>query len=181
VGLCSGIRSNGYYGSGKSHFIKYVYYCFHSSTKEKAFDHFIKNVQDIGDLLSDATVPNISRLKSKIADSQIHSIIFNIDAVSGQKDDKQKITKIFFNQFNAFRGYNPTNIPLAILLEKHLDELGVFDSFKQDIKEKYGKSWEVNATTLASLKLNDILHMAQKYDKELDIEALSAKLIVFQI
>lgn len=172
----TGIWINGYYGSGKSHFIKYVYYCLYPSTQEKAFDHFISNVQDIGELLSDATVPNISRLKRKIAESKIHSIIFNIDAVSGQKDDKQKITKIFFNQFNAFRGYNPTNIPLAILLEKHLDELGVFDSFKQDIKDKYGKSWEGNATTLASLKLNDILQIAQKYDRELDIEALSAKL-----
>lgn len=172
----TGIWINGYYGSGKSHFIKYVYYCFYPATQKKAFDHFIKNVRDAGDLLSDATVPNILRLKRKIAESKIHSIIFNIDAVSGQKDDKQKITTIFFNQFNAFRGYNPTNIPLAILLEKHLDELGVFDSFKQDIKEKYGKSWEDNASTLASLKLNDILQMARKYDRELDIEALSTKL-----
>ncbi len=172
----TGIWINGYYGSGKSHFIKYVYYCLHPNTSEKAFDHFIKNVQDIGDPLSDATVPKINDLKRKIENSKIDTIIFNIDAVAGQKDDKEKITKIFYNQFNAFRGYNPTSIPLAFLLEKHLDELGVFNKFKKDIQGKFGKSWDTNATTLASLKLNDVLQIAKKYDTDLDIESLRSKL-----
>ncbi len=172
----TGIWISGYYGSGKSHFMKYVYYCFHPETSDRAFDHFLKYVQDISDPLSDATAPNVLNLKRRISESEIHTIIFNIDAVSGQRDEKEKITKIFYNQFNAFRGFNSTNIPLAVLLEKHLNEQGVFDSFKIDIQKKFGKDWETNATTLASLKLNDVLQIAKNYDNDLDIDSLRLKL-----
>ena len=112
----TGIWINGYYGSGKSHFIKYVYYCLHMETSEKAFDHFISKVRDDGDTLSDVTPAAVSELKRKVDKTEIETILFNIDAVSGQKDEKEKITKIFFNQFNGFRGYNSTNIHLAILI-----------------------------------------------------------------
>jgi hypothetical protein len=166
---------SGYYGSGKSHFIKYVYYCLNKETTDLAFDHFIDNA-DLADPFSDATPSNIKILKNKISDYEIDTIIFNIDAVSGQKNEREKITKIFLNQFNDFRGYNPTNIGLALLLEKHLDEIGAFENFKTAIQSKYKKDWKNAATTLISLKQSDVLAIAQKYDSSIDIESLKAKL-----
>ncbi|KAA3613611.1 MAG: BREX system P-loop protein BrxC [Calditrichaeota bacterium] len=167
---------SGYYGSGKSHFIKYVYYCLNPQTSEQAIDHFIKNAAEVADAFSDATPSNIKILKNKIAEYEIDTIIFNIDAVSGQKNEKEKITKIFLNQFNAFRGFNSTNIALALLLEKHLDEVGSFKDFKKDIYQKFKKEWKTDASTLVSLKLTDVLNIAQKYDGDIDLDSLRAKL-----
>ncbi|MEX2596481.1 MAG: hypothetical protein WEC59_06070 [Salibacteraceae bacterium] len=38
----TGIWINGYYGSGKSHFIKYAHYCLSKETSEEAFSHVIE-------------------------------------------------------------------------------------------------------------------------------------------
>ena len=129
----TGIWIDGFYGSGKSHFIKYAYYCIQSDTSDDAFDHYIKNAQELAAEFSNATPSNIKQIQKKVQASQIDNIMFNIDSVSGQKDEKEKITKIIFNQFNQFRGYNSKNIPLAILVEKHLNKIGKFEAFKAEI------------------------------------------------
>ena len=58
---------NGYYGSGKSHFIKYVHYCLNKDSSEPAFDHFINNAKDVAGEFSDATPSNIMQLKKKLS------------------------------------------------------------------------------------------------------------------
>lgn len=172
----TGIWINGFYGSGKSHFIKYIFYCLNPKYSEKAFEHYLEEVKNSNDTLSEASFGNIKSLQKKIEKIKPDTIIFNIDAVSGQRDEKEKITKIFFNQFNAFRGYNSTNIPLALLLEKHLDQEGLFDKFKKQIKEKLKADWESKASQIASLKLNDVLKIAKELDNSLDIDSLRDKL-----
>ncbi|MCH7965547.1 MAG: BREX system P-loop protein BrxC [Bacteroidetes bacterium] len=172
----TGIWINGFYGSGKSHFIKYIFYCFWPKYSKKAFEHYLEEVKSSKDPLSEASPGNIKSLQKKIEKINPATIIFNIDAVSGQRDEKEKITKIFFNQFNAFRGYNSTNIPLALLLEKHLDNEGLFDRFKKQIKEKLKADWESKATQIASLKLNDVLKIAKELDNSLDVDSMREKL-----
>ena len=172
----TGIWINGFYGSGKSHFIKYIFYCLNSKYSEHAFEHYLEEVRSHSDPLSEASSGNIKSLQKKIEKINPDTIIFNIDAVSGQRDEREKITKIFLNQFNAFRGYNSTNIPLALLLEKHLDNEGVFDKFKKLIKEKLKEDWTSKAAIMASLKLNEVLNIAKELDKSLDIDALREKL-----
>lgn len=172
----TGIWINGFYGSGKSHFIKYIFYCLNNEYSEKAFNHYIEEVRNVGDKLSEASTGNITALSKKIQKNNIDTIIFNIDAVSGQRDDKEKITKIIFNQFNGFRGYNSTNIQLALLLEKHLDQIGKFDEFKSKINANLNTDWLSNASRITSLKLNEVLKIASELDSSLDIDFLRNKL-----
>jgi hypothetical protein len=167
---------NGYYGSGKSHFIKYVHYCINPDTSELAFDHFVKNAQDLADSFSNATPSNILQLQKRVGNSDIHNIMFNIDAVSGQKNDKNKLAIIILNQFNEFRGYNKKNIPLALLVEKHLDKLGLFDEFKTKVNKLGGYNWEADAATLVSLKLDKVLDVVLELDPSIDRDSLRNKL-----
>jgi hypothetical protein len=167
---------NGYYGSGKSHFIKYVHYCINGDTSEAAFNHFASNAKEHASDFSDATPSNILQLKKRIQQSGIDNIMFNIDAVSGQQNTKNKLPIIILNQFNEFRGYNQKNIALAILVEKHLDKLGKFEEFKQLMNTSGGYTWERDASTLVSLKLNKIIEAVHKLDPEVDQEALRSKL-----
>ena len=173
----TGIWIDGFYGSGKSHFIKYAYYCIQADTSDDAFDHYIKNAQELAAKFSDATPSNIKQIQKKVQASQIDNIMFNIDSVSGQKDDKEKITKIIFNQFNQFRGYNSKNIPLAILVEKHLNKLGKFEAFKAEISKAIGDDWNKNASTIIALKSNAVLDIVKGLDPSIDLESLKRKLI----
>ena len=172
----TGIWINGYYGSGKSHFIKYAHYCLESETSEDAFNHFIENAEEHADSFSDATPSNISQLKNRITASEVDNIMFNIDAVSGQRDDPDKITRIILNQFNRFRGYNGKNIPLALLVEKHMDKLGKFDEFKKEINKQGNYNWDKEAAQLASLMLDTVLDVMMSIDDSLDRDSLRQKL-----
>ena len=46
----TGIWINGYYGSGKSHFIKYLFYCLNQNTRQRALQRYIEAVKDSEDL-----------------------------------------------------------------------------------------------------------------------------------
>ena len=167
---------NGYYGSGKSHFIKYIHYCLNKDSSELAFEHFIENAKEVAGAFSEATPSNILQLKNKAQSNDICTIMFNIDAVAGMQDRRDKLPKIILNQFNEFRGYNGKNLALAKLVEKHLDKIGKFDEFKKKINEDGNYNWDKDAATLASLKLNDILNVVESLDSSIDRDSLRQKI-----
>lgn len=177
----TGIWINGFYGSGKSHFIKYIFYCLNKAYSDRAFNHYIESVRNSAneDKLSNVTAGDITNIYKKFQKSEIDTIIFNIDAVSGQLEDREKITKIFFNQFNAFRGYNSTNIQLALSVEKHLDKRNKFDAFKKRVIEIFGadSSWDNSADDLTTHYMSDVLNVVKELDPQIDIESLRNKLL----
>src|SRR5665647_3612207 len=65
----TGIWINGYYGSGKSHFIKYIDFCLSALTKERAFDHYLKVVKESNGDLSEAV--SYTHLRAHETDSYI--------------------------------------------------------------------------------------------------------------
>lgn len=178
----TGIWINGYYGSGKSHFLKYVHYCIAPDTRQKAFERFIQVIKERDSLLCpDSKIimnnSDIASLKRWYDQAEIDDVLFNAQDVSKENRDNTTFTHIFFKMFNQSRGYNGYNIPLAILFEKYLDTNNAFDLFKSKIKEEEGFIWANDAADVVSNELDTVLRIAKECVPTLDIEALKATLL----
>jgi len=175
----TGIWINGYYGSGKSHFIKFVHYLLNSDTSESAFAGLEKAVKSYDNMKQGAkeeiTLANLKLLEKRVASSRCDDIMFNVE---DETDDgsQERLTRIFLNMFNKFRGYNSNDIPLAILLEKPLDQQGLLGEFKLKIESELGFNWETDAAQVASFQLQDVLDIAKSVYSSLDTVSLHAKL-----
>ena len=175
----TGIWINGYYGSGKSHFIKFIHYCLNPETQEGAFARFIGAVEKYNATKPGAnmaiTPSNIALLRNKVKSSAIDNIMFNVE---DETDDGsgERLTRIFLNMFNKYRGYNPNDIPLALLFEKYLDEKGKFQEFKALVTSEMNHDWEQDAADIASYELESVLELAKSLVPEMDTVSLHAKL-----
>lgn len=177
----TGIWINGYYGSGKSHFLKFVSYCLSDQHQATAFDRFIeegiKPLNTKGKLLTEATPANAQNLLNRLRGSGTEVIMFNVEAVSPDSIKNQdKFLHILLRQFNKHRGLNSTNIPLALLLENHLQQNGLFEQFIQAVDVKYGKNWREKATDLLSIYGINVVKLAAEVDPSIDADMLFQKL-----
>ncbi|MDE5882853.1 MAG: BREX system P-loop protein BrxC [Muribaculaceae bacterium] len=140
-----GIWIDGYYGSGKSHFLKYLDYLITPETMDKAFKRLIEAINEI-DPFDDRhqLAPNVDKstvesLRNWMKKATIDTCIFNLETSYDNATDKKKaFLHVFWNEFNGKRGLNKFNISLAQHLEKPLQEKGVFEDFKKAIAEEGG-------------------------------------------
>ncbi|MCD8309964.1 MAG: BREX system P-loop protein BrxC, partial [Prevotellaceae bacterium] len=161
----NGIWINGFFGSGKSHFLKYIGYCVNPLYREKALARFKEAVcerdplQNVGSK-SEVTIDEFNRLAAWIRQATVDIVLFNIGAVHDTNANQREVfTQVFWHQFNKFRGYNSENLALAQHLEKVLDHNGKFDAFKQRLAEE-GFEWSEQAGSLAVAYLDHLLDIA---------------------
>lgn len=171
----TGIWINGYYGSGKSHFIKYLFYCLNEQTRDRALERYIEAVKDNKELddFSEVTVPNVFNIRKKIDNTSIAEIIFNIDAVSGDKEVPNAITEVLLKQLNSKRGFNSQNIALAKLVEKELHKIGQLENFKKRIQEVFQTTWDNhNISDLLHLRRAKVVDIVAEFIENVDKESL---------
>jgi hypothetical protein len=169
----TGVWINGYYGSGKSHFLKYIYYCLSDAYGEQALDHFEGSLSDYeGDPLDQpVTEGDARRVRSKLDKLTVDPLMFNIKTVADDEDDDVSVTRVFYNQLNEFRGYNKTNIQIA-RFEKLLDEQGQLEAFKEAFEERTGDAWDNKANDAVGMMLDDVVGAA---DEVADIDPESTR------
>lgn len=131
----NGVWISGFFGSGKSHFLKILSYLLNNKNidgknaisyfDDKGLDSFIlANMKQAGDISSDV-------------------ILFNIDSKSDSKSklNKDAIVNVFNKVFNEMQGFCGT-MPWLADLEGQMLKEGVYEEFKSKFKEISGGEWE---------------------------------------
>lgn len=132
-----GVWISGFFGSGKSHFLKILSYLLENKSVEKdgqgrqAFDFFKDKINDAM-LLAD-----IQNAVTKETDV----ILFNIDSRANTDDRENAILKVFLKVFNERVGYC-ADFPHIAHLERELDKRNQYTSFKVKFAELTQSTWE---------------------------------------
>ncbi len=133
-----GVWISGFFGSGKSHFLKILSYIM--ANKESVNpDGSGKAAVDFFDehKIRDAMIrADMGKAVSNPADV----ILFNIDSKASANDDGNKILNVFLRVFNEHQGFSGDH-PHVAHMERHLAEKGVYEKFKTAFKDASGVDW----------------------------------------
>ena len=132
-----GVWISGFFGSGKSHFLKILSYILDNTVVDGK--NVIEYFKDKDNLKAD---PMILANMERAAHTPTQAILFNVDSKStaSAKSDSNAIVMVFNRVFNEKLGYDGANPALADL-ERTLDEEGNYQKFKDTFKELNGKEW----------------------------------------
>jgi predicted RNA-binding protein YlqC (UPF0109 family) len=130
-----GVWVSGFFGSGKSHFIKILSYLLPNRRAEKdgvarnAVDFFNSKIKD----------PMLLADIKRAVEANTDVILFNIDSKS-DTSKKDPILRTFMNVLNEYIGYSP-NQPQIAELERLLDAKGKYQAFKDAYRSLTGQDW----------------------------------------
>lgn len=138
-----GVWISGFFGSGKSHFLKILSYLLANKSvgDKKAIDYFADDSLTEG---KSKIVDQMVLADMKLAaDTDTDVVLFNIDAKSdsNSKQNKDAIVNVFLKVFNEMQGFCGA-MPFLADLERKLTEEGQYNEFKQKFEEVYGEAWE---------------------------------------
>jgi len=131
-----GVWISGFFGSGKSHFLKILSYLLENREigGKRAIEFFTE-----GNKLDDSMVIADIKLAENIT---IDVVLFNIDSKSAAdaKSNKDAIIDVFMKVFNEMQGFCGS-MPFLADLERKLTEDNKFSEFKAKFKEASGRDW----------------------------------------
>ncbi len=128
-----GVWISGFFGSGKSHFLKILSYLLENKVVDgkHAVDYFDNKIED------KMLLANIKRAGSNSTDV----ILFNIDSKTENTNGvKDKILDVFEKVFNEKLGLSIT--PFVAEIERFIIAQGKYEEFKNEFKNVSGSSWE---------------------------------------
>jgi hypothetical protein len=173
----TGIWINGYYGSGKSHFLKFVNYCLSPNHGAEALARLREAVAERKPMELDVEIGDMDDLvRWYTTRAKVDSVMFNIGTVhDANSDQKTVFTHVFWNEFNGMRGLNKSHLALAQNLEKPLHDDGKYEEFLKHVAEK-GYDWKRHISRFSGSKLDLALQMAQDVDPELSIDVIRERI-----
>ena len=133
-----GVWVSGFFGSGKSHFIKILSYLLSNrdalnpatQTGKRAINFFTDKIKDPL-LLADVK-------KSVAASTDV--VLFNIDSKADASEGQGTILSVFWRVFNEMQGFTGDS-PYVAEMERHLSSLGKFEQFCRDYEKDTGNTW----------------------------------------
>ncbi len=138
-----GVWISGFFGSGKSHFLKIISYILENKTVDgiPAIEYFERD-RKIADSMVLADMKLAANTPSTV-------ILFNIDSKSEStgKKDKEAILSVFLKVFNEKLGFCGA-YPHVADLERRLTEEGKYEEFQAKFEEISGDSWMEERTAI---------------------------------
>ena len=128
-----GVWISGFFGSGKSHFLKILSYLLENKNVngKNAVDYFDDK---IGDKMLLADIKRAGGISTDI-------ILFNIDSKSENTNGaKDKILDVFEKVFNDKLGLSTT--PFVAEIERHIIRENKYEDFKTAFNQIAGRTWE---------------------------------------
>ena len=142
-----GVWISGFFGSGKSHFLKILSHLLKNSVVEgkRAIEYFTDG-KKIDDPMLIAKMTNSGTISSDV-------MLFNIDSKGSAKvgSGKEAIVEVFMKVFNEMQGYCGS-IPYLAEFERQLDNEGRFEEFKNKFEEIAGTPWEKKRQAFAVIQ-----------------------------
>lgn len=132
-----GVWISGFFGSGKSHFLKILSYLL--ANKEVNGKYAIDYFKDDNKIVDSMVMADMQLA----ADTSTDAVLFNIDSKSDftGKQNKDAIVNVFLKVFNEMQGFCGS-MPVLADLERQLTDKNRYEEFKEKFTEVYGEPWE---------------------------------------
>lgn len=141
----TGVWISGFFGSGKSHFLKMLSYLLENKEVNgiRTVERFRKKFED-----DPGTFMQVDRATK----GETETILFNIDYEGSINKDKTAVLRVFAKVFYNHLGFFGSNLKVA-MLEQYITQQGKMDEFCRLIEEKKGKPWTEVRKAFASCKI----------------------------
>lgn len=128
-----GVWISGFFGSGKSHFLKILSYLLANKEVKgvRSVERFRKKFE--GDPGTFMTIESVTR-------GHTDTILFNIDTEGSINKDKTAVLRVFAKMFYNYLGFYGEDLKVA-KLEQFIDSNGKTEEFRRVFEEKNGGSW----------------------------------------
>ncbi len=158
-----GVWISGFFGSGKSHFLKMLSYLLENEEVDG-----IKTVERFREKFDND--PATFMLIDKATRNKTDTILFNIDIEGSSNKDNTAVLRVFAKMFYKFLGFYGEDLKVA-KLEQYLAKRGKTEEFHRVFEERYGDSW-INSRDAYAFLEDEVVATLQKV---LDMSEQSAR------
>lgn len=128
-----GVWISGFFGSGKSHFLKMLSYLLANQEVQgvRTVERFRKKFEDD---------PATFMLIDSVTKGHTDTVLFNIDIEGSIHKDKTAVLRVFAKMFYNYLGFYGEDLKVA-KLEQFIEKRGKTAEFRRIFEEKYGSPW----------------------------------------